>query len=179
MKDVIIKKVISIGVCVARILYVIVYNMEIKIMNKVYFAGPLFCQSEKDYNIKLASVLEKAGYKVFLPQRDGLEAALIKNKTQAEVAQMIFEKDTSEILSADIFFMVLDGRVPDDGACVELGIAYASNKRCYGAKTDARALEIGLDLNPLISGCFSKIFYNLNGNELMNELKAYLSMNKL
>jgi nucleoside 2-deoxyribosyltransferase len=40
-------------------------------MTKVYFAGPLFNKAEKDYNLKVVSVLEKAGYKVFLPQRDG------------------------------------------------------------------------------------------------------------
>lgn len=148
-------------------------------MKKIYFAGPLFCQSEKDYNLKLATILENAGYKVFLPQRDGYEAAQLKNKTQEEVARMIFEKDTSEIIAADIFFMVLDGRVPDDGACVELGIAYSNGKRCYGVKTDARSLEIGLDLNPLISGCFNKIFYNLNGEELQKELRKFLETNTL
>lgn len=148
-------------------------------MNKIYFAGPLFCQSEKEYNLKLATILENAGYKVFLPQRDGYEAAQLKDKTPGEVSKMIFKKDVSEIANADIFFMVLDGRVPDDGACVELGIAYASGKRCYGVKTDARSLELNLDINPLIGGCFKKIFYNLNGDELIDELKTYLSANKL
>ena len=148
-------------------------------MKKIYFAGPLFCQGEKDYNLKMAMILENAGYKVCLPQRDGYEAIQLKDKTQKEVSQMIFKKDTSEILSADIFFMVLDGRVPDDGACVELGIAYANNKRCYGIKTDARSLETMLDLNPLISGCFSRIFYNLNGDELIKELKTFLAANSL
>lgn len=148
-------------------------------MKKIYFAGPLFCQSEKDYNLKLATILENAGYKVFLPQRDGYEAVRLKDKTQEEVARMIFDRDTSEIINADIFFMVLDGRVPDDGACVELGIAYSNRKRCYGVKTDARSLEKGLDLNPLLSGCFSKIFYNLNGEELLKELQKFLKTNSL
>ena len=40
--------------------------------------------------------------------------------------------------------MVLDGRIPDEGACVELGIAYANGKRCYGVKTDARSVEINM-----------------------------------
>jgi nucleoside 2-deoxyribosyltransferase len=54
--------------------------------------------------------------------------------------------------------MVLDGRVVDDGACVELGIAYALGKKIYGIKTDTRSLELDLDLNPLIAGCFTTIF---------------------
>ncbi len=144
-------------------------------MKKVYFAAPLFCKSEKDYNALLTSYLEKAGYSVFLPQRDGYEAAALQDKTEEEKVSLIFQKDTSEIRNADIFFMVLDGRVPDDGACVELGIAFASGKKCYGVKTDTRALETDVNLNPLIAGCFEKIFYNTDGDKLIEELTEYLA----
>nr|MBQ6739138.1 nucleoside 2-deoxyribosyltransferase domain-containing protein [Synergistaceae bacterium] len=146
---------------------------------RVYFAGPLFCQAEKDYNLKLTKLLEAHGYKVFLPQRDGFEAAQLTGKSDEELTKMIFEKDVSEILKADIIFMVLDGRVPDEGACVELGIAYASNKRCYGVKTDTRSAEMHLDLNPMIAGCFKKIFKNFDGERLIEELKRYLAESEL
>ena len=146
---------------------------------RVYFAGPLFCQAEKDYNLKLTKLLEAHGYKVFLPQRDGFEAAQLTGKSDEELTKMIFEKDVSEILKADIIFMVLDGRVPDEGACVELGIAYASNKRCYGVKTDTRSAEMNLDLNPMIAGCFKKIFKNFDGEMLVEELKRYLAESEL
>ena len=145
----------------------------------VYFAGPLFSQAEKDYNLKLAKLLEDHGYKVFLPQRDGFEAAQLTGKSEEELTKMIFEKDVSEILKADIVFMVLDGRIPDEGACVELGIAYANNKRCYGVKTDTRSAEMHLDLNPMIAGCFKKIFKNFDGERLVEELERYLSKNEL
>lgn len=148
-------------------------------MKKVYFAAPLFCKSEKDYNVLLTSYLEKAGYSVFLPQRDGFEAAALEDKSEEEKISLIFEKDTSEIKNCDIFFMVLDGRVPDDGACVELGIAFASGKKCYGIKSDTRSLETGVDLNPLIAGCFKKIFYNTDGHKLLEEFADYLEKNKL
>ena len=92
---------------------------------------------------------------------------------------MIFQKDKEEVLKADILFMVLDGRIPDEGACVELGIAYASGKRCYGIKCDARSIELGMDLNPMISGCFSKLFYNLDSEELIKSLEEYLKENQL
>ena len=42
-----------------------------KIGNKIYFAAPLFNQSEQDYNLKITNILESYGYEVFLPQRDG------------------------------------------------------------------------------------------------------------
>ena len=147
--------------------------------NKIYFAAPLFNQSEKDYNLKITKILESYGYEVFLPQRDGYLAAEMQGKSQEELTDMIFKKDRDEVLKADIIFVILDGRTPDEGACVELGIAYASGKRCYGFKTDARSVEFGLDLNPMITGCFKKLFYDLDGNKLIEELKQYLSQNKL
>ncbi len=143
-------------------------------MKRIYFAGPLFCQSEKEYNAKLTKVLEENGYSVFLPQRDGIEAATVQGKTEAEISDEIFRKDTSEILKADIFFMVLDGYVRDDGACVELGIAYASGKRCYGIKTDTRALELGLEINPMISGCLKTILRIGNGEDAAERLGTIL-----
>ena len=145
----------------------------------IYFAGPLFNQAEKDYNLKIANLLEKHGYKVFLPQRDGFEAALLEGKTEEEIAKLIFEKDVSEVLKADVLVFNLDGRIPDEGACIELGIAYANGKRCYGIKTDTRSAELGLDLNPMITGCFKKIFKNWDGAKLIEELEAYLKENKL
>lgn len=146
---------------------------------KVYFAAPLFSQSEKDFNLKLTQVLEDHGYQVFLPQRDGYLAAELEGKTEEELTQMIFDKDTSEVMNADILFMVLDGRVPDEGACVELGMAYANGKPCYAVKTDSRSVEINMDLNPMITGCFVKIFKDFDGDKLIEQLDQYLSENEL
>ena len=145
----------------------------------IYFAAPLFSQSERDYNLFLTKILEAHGYTVFLPQRDGFLASELENKTETEKTEMIFNKDVSEILKADILFMVLDGRVPDEGACVELGIAYANKKRCYGIKTDSRSAEMGLDLNPMISGCFIRIFKDYDGEKVIEALKKFLAENEL
>ena len=152
---------------------------RLKLAIKVYFAAPLFNISELDFNLKLTHLLESYGYDVFLPQRDGYLAAELEGKSQDELTDMIFKKDLEEVLKADILFILLDGRVPDEGACVELGIAYANGKRCYGFKTDARSVEFGLDLNPMITGCFDKFFYGINGEKLLEDLKKYLAKNKL
>lgn len=146
---------------------------------RVYIAGPLFNQGEKDFNLRVAEVLEAHGYEVFLPQRDGIEAALLEGKSEEELTEMIFALDAEEVAKADIIFMNIDGRVPDEGACVELGIAYASGKRCYGFKTDTRAVEIGLEINPMITGCMIKIFKNYDGDQLLSEIDRYLSENEL
>ena len=147
--------------------------------NKVYFAGPMFNQAEKKYNLKITKLLEEFGYQVFLPQRDGIEATKLEGKTEEELIKMIFDLDAGQVRKADIIFMNIDGRVPDEGACVELGIAYGIGKRCYGFKTDSHSVEMGLDMNPMISGCMIKIFKNFDGDKMIEELKQYLSKHKL
>ncbi len=146
---------------------------------KIYFAAPLFNEAEKEYNLKIVSILESYGYEVFLPQRDGYLAPDLEGRTAEEITEMIFTKDRDEVLKADILFMVLNGRIPDEGACVELGIAYASGKRCYGIKGDSRSIELNMDLNPMITGCFIELFSDLDEDALIDSLKEYLEHNTL
>lgn len=146
--------------------------------SKVYFAAPLFNVGEKIFNLEITKILEGAGYEVFLPQRDGFEAATMTGG-QAEKMELIFKKDIAEIDKSNVIVMVIDGRVPDDGACVELGYGYAKGKRCYGIKTDSRALQIGLDLNPLIWGCFRDIIRQDDEKSIFETLKQYLSLHRL
>ncbi|MBP3891670.1 MAG: nucleoside 2-deoxyribosyltransferase [Solobacterium sp.] len=154
-------------------------NETISEGKRIYFAAPLFNAAEKEYNLKIVSILEKHGYEVFLPQRDGYLAAELEGLTEEEKIAKIFKKDYEEVLKADIIFMLLDGRVPDEGACVELGIGYANGKRCYGFKNDARSVELDMDLNPIIAGCFKKIFYDINNDKLIESLEQYLNENEL
>ena len=58
-------------------------------------------------------------------------------------------------------------------------LAYANGKRCYGFKNDARSVESDMDLNPMITGCFTKLFYDLDGEALVDSLKEYLKNNQL
>ena len=146
---------------------------------RIYFACPMFSAMEKEYGLKIARLLESHGYTVFVPFRDGYEAAQFEGKTEDELVQMIFEKDLQEVQKADIVFFLLDGRAPDEGACVELGMAYAYHKRCYGFKTDTRTVEMSLDLNPMITGCMIKIFKDFDGDKAIAMVEDYLSKNEL
>ena len=146
---------------------------------KIYFAAPLFSAAEREYNLKLVHILESYGYEVFLPQRDGFLAPELEGLTDAEKTEKIFQKDKDEVLKADIIFVVLDGRAPDEGACVELGFAYMAGKRCYGIKSDSRSVELDMDLNPMITGCLNKLFYDLDEERLISSLKDYLSKEQL
>lgn len=147
-------------------------------MSKVYFAAPLFNEGEKHINLKLTEVLEEAGYSVFLPQRDSGEMPEMGGVAESEKAAKIFSADIAAIDAADILFMMLDGRVPDEGACVELGYAFAKGKRCYGIRSDVRAAERGLELNPMLTGCFSAII-DARTQSLTNALAHFLTENTL
>ena len=63
---------------------------------KIYFACPMFSQADKNYNLEIVKILEDYGYNVFLPQRDGIEAAQLEGKTEEELTKMIFELDAGD-----------------------------------------------------------------------------------
>ena len=124
----------------------------------VYYAGPMFSEAELAFNVKAAAELEKAGLTVFLPQRDGGRMSeMLKTMTPDEVSREIFRTDMENIRRAEAFLFVLDGRVPDEGACVALGLAYAAGVPCYGLKTDPRTVMDGR-MNPMIEGPILRVF---------------------
>ena len=124
----------------------------------IYLAGPLFSEAERCFNLGLAQSLETVGFDVFLPQRDSVERDRppYDAMSPGERRQAMFHLDRTRILDSDVFLFVLDGRVPDEGACVELGIAYCQKylqrdeKLLVGLHTDARAAFIGGRLNPMV-----------------------------
>ena len=124
----------------------------------IYLAGPLFSEAERHFNLELTERLEALDFRVFLPQRDGVEREKppYDTMTPEERRHAMFHLDKTRILDADVFLFVLDGRVPDEGACVELGIAYCQKylqngeKLLVGLHTDTRAAFIGGRLNPMV-----------------------------
>ena len=131
----------------------------------IYFAGPLFNQAEREFNLKLTKTLEEHGYDVFLPQRDGLgkddfnpTSMLGMGMPEEEITQQIFSIDRDRVLEADVLLFVLDGRIPDEGACVELGIAYGQkyllqkSTLLVGLHTDWRWAFQWAKRNALIDG---------------------------
>ncbi len=86
---------------------------------------------------------------------------LMEKMTPDKARKLIFDTDYNAVRSADIILIILDGRVIDEGACVELGLGYALGKKCYGLKTDPRTMMNG-QINPMISGCLHKIYYSVS-----------------
>lgn len=128
---------------------------------KVYCAGPLFNEKEKEEMADIAAILEESGFKVFLPQRDGFEFAhlsdILKNigvseeKSTRLLNKAIFTLDVFQVLDSDGLVLNINGRVPDEGATVEAGIAWNAGKCVVIYKNDARSLINGTD-NPLLLG---------------------------
>lgn len=128
---------------------------------KLYCAGPLFNPKEREAMSEIAKTLENAGYRVFLPQRDGLELACIlpilqeqgiPYKDASEICnKAIFVLDVFQIMNSDGLVLNMNGRVPDEGAVAEAGIAWAHGKALVIFNTDKRSLIQG-NSNPMVMG---------------------------
>jgi len=146
----------------------------------IYFAGPLFNEAERAFNSRLTAELEAAGFQVFLPQRDGVVADRppYSEMSRDQRRKVTFEMDRDKIMRCDVFLFVLDGRVPDEGACVELGMAYTHREATgqarliVGLQTDNRAAFMAAKLNLMIRMALDALF------ESRTELIDFLKQNR-
>ncbi len=110
----------------------------------------------------IATVLEQAGFGTFLPHRDGLErfvmdlvnTPLNNNilKARDAVNAAIFALDCFQITRrCEYFLLNMNGRVPDEGAVAEAGIAFAVGKPIVIYKNDRRSVFKGAD-NSMLTG---------------------------
>ena len=128
---------------------------------KIYCAGPLFNPQERKEMSEIANALRESGYSIFLPQEDGLEfsrlfPAFLERGLNDKEAQKIlnlaiFSLDVFEVINSDGLVLNMNGRVPDEGAMVEAGIAWAHNKPVVIFNNDDRSLLQGA-CNPLVVG---------------------------
>lgn len=130
---------------------------------RLYFAGPLFSVQEREFNARLAVSIEALGFDVFLPQRDGYEGPADPDIVgRPEVARQIFELDRAQVMQCDVLLCILDGRVPDEGMAVEIGLAHADrlqrspHRRLIGLSTDFRHRG-GTALNAMLVGALDEI----------------------
>jgi nucleoside 2-deoxyribosyltransferase len=145
----------------------------------IYLSAPLFSQAEWVFNVQLTEKLEERGFVVYLPQRDGVEGSKppYDKMNEEDLRQSIFALDRDKVLEADILLFVLDGRVPDEGACVELGIAYGQKyllqreKLLIGLHTDMRAAFLGEKLNVMIQCALDCVVED--EGDLIAALEAY------
>jgi nucleoside 2-deoxyribosyltransferase len=98
---------------------------------KIYIAGKIREQSEREQLEKIDSLCKSLGHETFLPHRD---AGLCKS---IEDVKEIFNKDITEgMKSIDLVIASLDGLHIGAGTAWELGYAYANKIPTVGLKTD-------------------------------------------
>lgn len=120
---------------------------------KVYVAGPLFNEMERARNLEVERWLRRRGFDVHLPQKHGLLTRPVRGGRARAVRRKTFEGDVAALRACDAVVCLLDGPVPDDGMCVELGFAWALGKPCVGYRTDLRRHGPTGPINPMIEGC--------------------------
>jgi nucleoside 2-deoxyribosyltransferase len=122
---------------------------------KVFLAAPLFSESEREFNSKIAKRLRENEFEVWLAQ----EAPFIQEGTHKE-KRPIYEGDILALKASDAVVAVLDGMEVDAGVAYEMGYAKALGKPIVGLKTDYRTFSEMEDINlmlevPLIKICKS------------------------
>lgn len=133
---------------------------------RVYLAGPLFSEAEQVFNRSLVDSLESIGCSVFLPQQDAIDVSKpdFQRLSPMQQSVAIFESNKSQIFGCDVFLFCLDGRIPDEGACVELGLVNAHRefgvreKLIVGLHTDLRVATEARRPNAMLMGALDEIF---------------------
>lgn len=131
-------------------------------VRRVYCAGPLFNEAERQEISQIAEHLCAAGFEPFVPHADGLEFARVQpyladeGYDPAAAGQLLHEA----IFALDVYQVVvgcgslvldMNGRVPDEGAVSEAAMAWTLGKPLVIFKADARSKVAGRD-NPLVVG---------------------------
>ena len=112
-------------------------------MKKIFIAGPIFSEGERDYNVRIDSICKEIGYKTFMAQRD---VGIVANNTLEEA----FNSDLNNLKNSDIIVANLDGVDVDSGTAWELGYASSLNKPIIGIRSDVRMYRKFMPLNLMI-----------------------------
>jgi nucleoside 2-deoxyribosyltransferase len=136
---------------------------------KVFIAGPLFSQAEREFNLKVDEGLRKHGFETFLPQRDAGKLDELLAKEGERAYRTIFERDLRGLEGADAVVAILDGPDVDSGTAFEVGYAFSKGKPVVGLKTDMRVFAKGEELNNMLVQGIRALAKNLD--EVVSELK--------
>ena len=142
---------------------------------KVYIAGPLCLEKEREFLEKIDSMCKKLGLKTFLPHREcGLwkEGANIKK---------IAKGDLEGFNGCDFLIANLNGFNIGAGTAWEMGYAFAKGIPVIAIKTDRKKEDSIEEISAIIYGS-TKITSSLNELEkeigkLINALKKNKSPN--
>lgn len=134
------------------------------IQTKVFLAAPLFSESERDFNSRIAKKLRESGFEVWFAQ----ESPFIQEGTHEE-KRRIYEGDISALKAYDVVVAVLDGVEVDAGVAYEIGYAKALGKPIIGLKTDYRTFSKMEEINLILEVPLGKICKSID--EVIHSLK--------
>mgnify|MGYP001148760544 CR=1 FL=1 len=136
---------------------------------KIFIAGPLFSQAEREFNLKVDEKLRKHGFETFLPQRDVGKLDDLLTKEGERAYRTIFERDLKGLDQADAVVAILDGPDVDSGTAFEVGYAFSKGKPVIGLKTDMRVFAKDEELNNMLAQGIRALARN--SDEVVSELK--------
>jgi nucleoside 2-deoxyribosyltransferase len=134
---------------------------------QIFLAAPLFSESEREFNGKVAKDLREGGFDVWMAQ----EEPSIKEGSHHE-KKKIYEKDISALRKSDVAVAVLDGVEVDSGVAFEMGFAKALGKPIIGLKTDYRTFSLMEEVNLMLEVSMRNICETID--EVMSTLKSGL-----
>jgi len=133
---------------------------------KIYIAGKLCTESERDFLEKIDEVCKKLGFETFLPHRDIGLAKGVKD------IKKVFKGDIEEgFKNCKLIIADLNGLHVGAGTSWELGYAYAKGIPAIGIKTDENIDEALDYLSAILLGSM-KIVTSLE--ELKKEIKKLI-----
>ena len=141
---------------------------------KLYQAGPLFSDAERQWHLSFKQKLEAAGHTVIWPGELISQADV--TAWGADAPRRIMQIDSEAILACDAVVALLDGAQVDDGTAWEIGYAYAKGIPVVGIRTDFRVCsDSGHEgvVNAMIQGSVVGIAGNVEeAVGMVEELKA-------
>lgn len=138
---------------------------------KVYIAGKLRTESEREFVEKIDYLCKELGFDTFLPHRDvGLANGMkdVKNVFKGDIIDGF--KDVNLVVA------ILDGLHVGAGTAWELGYAYAKGIPAIGIKTDESAEEALEYLSAILIGSMEIVS---SIEELKKRLKRILQKSKI
>lgn len=122
----------------------------------VYMSGPLFNTAERARQAQITTFLERSGFRVYLPQRDGMEITPLIQELKSDdcatqqAGKAISSLDLFWVAQSDALLLNANGIEVDAGSVVEAATAYALGIAVVIYYDDIRTFSAGESLNPLI-----------------------------
>lgn len=113
----------------------------------LYLAGPLFSEADRRYNLHLKETLERAGFRVYLPQLAGETAP----HRSPEEDRALFLRHRNALDESDMVVANCDGPDTDSGTAWEMGYAVARGKPVFALRTDHRYLDDHRRINLMLA----------------------------